>query len=266
MTPFRIEGPALISFSGGRTSAYMLRRILDEGLQPDVHVAFANTGKEREETLCFVRDCADRWKVNVRWLERVSSSDFVEKDFATADRVGAPFAELIEVRRMLPNPVMRFCTTELKIRVMKNFMLAQGYEEWTNVVGLRADEPARVARIRAPKPERWENAVPLFDAGITNADVLAFWKAQPFDLALQPWEGNCDLCFLKGRAKKERIVRDRPDLAEWWIVRERELGHTFRANGPTYEAMLAKAKSQLGMPFLDGDADVDDLGDCVCNA
>lgn len=27
--PFLIEGPAVISFSGGRTSGYMLRRILD---------------------------------------------------------------------------------------------------------------------------------------------------------------------------------------------------------------------------------------------
>lgn len=31
--PFLIEGPAVISFSGGRTSGYMLRRVLDAGLQ-----------------------------------------------------------------------------------------------------------------------------------------------------------------------------------------------------------------------------------------
>ena len=49
--PFLIEGSAVISFSGGRTSGYMLRRILDVGLQPDVHVLFTNTGKERPETL-----------------------------------------------------------------------------------------------------------------------------------------------------------------------------------------------------------------------
>ncbi len=51
---FKLTGPALISFSGGRTSAFMLRRILDAGggtLFPDVKVAFFNTGKERPETL-----------------------------------------------------------------------------------------------------------------------------------------------------------------------------------------------------------------------
>lgn len=61
MNPYFITGPALISFSGGRTSGYMLRHILDahDGTLPDdVVVTFANTGKEREETLRFVHDCA----------------------------------------------------------------------------------------------------------------------------------------------------------------------------------------------------------------
>lgn len=73
--PFKIEGPALISFSGGRTSGYMLWRILQAhgGTLPhDVHVCFANTGKEREETLRFVHECATRWGVRVRWLEHRS--------------------------------------------------------------------------------------------------------------------------------------------------------------------------------------------------
>ena len=55
-SPFRIQGPAIISFSGGRTSAYMLWRILqahDGELPPDVHVIFANTGREMEGTLRF---------------------------------------------------------------------------------------------------------------------------------------------------------------------------------------------------------------------
>jgi hypothetical protein len=52
--PYLITGPALISFSGGRTSAFMLRQILDAHggtLPDDVVVAFANTGKERWTSL-----------------------------------------------------------------------------------------------------------------------------------------------------------------------------------------------------------------------
>jgi 3'-phosphoadenosine 5'-phosphosulfate sulfotransferase (PAPS reductase)/FAD synthetase len=70
--PYRIEAPALISFSGGRTSGFMLQHILDAfgGRLPEGIVAvFANTGKEMTETLDFVPDCGKRWGVNIVWLE-----------------------------------------------------------------------------------------------------------------------------------------------------------------------------------------------------
>lgn len=263
---FRIEGPAVISFSGGRTSAYMLRRILDEGLRQDVHVLFANTGKEREETLDFVRDVQERWCVRVHWIEyrRVvgTAPAFAEVSFETASRRGEPFSELIQERQFLPNPVIRFCTQELKIRPMKNWMLGLGYEHWTNVVGIRADEPRRVAKMRnADIRERWDVALPLADAGIGVRDVAAFWAGQPFDLQLQPWEGNCDLCFMKGADKRARIMLDRPDLAEWWTEQERRIGAYFRKGSRGYAAMLDSAKRQLELFESDGG----DLGDCICH-
>lgn len=289
--PFRIDGPAVVSFSGGRTSGLLLRRVLDAGLQPDVHVLFANTGKEREETLAFVDECARRWRAPIVWLERhdltrllarrateAAHAGFaaVARDlhrraarrvgFETASRLGEPFDALIAESRFLPNPVTRFCTTELKIRVMKRYMLARGYEHWTNVVGLRADEPGRVARQRAGAgSERWDVAHPLFEAGVRLADVMAFWRAQPFDLQLRPWEGNCDLCFLKGRAKRERIMRDRPDTAPWWIGKEVSTGAKFRADAPPYEVLYQLSRRPM-LPFDAADLDgLDDLGDCVCN-
>ena len=96
---FKIEGRAVLSFRGGRTSGYMLRRILDEGLQPHVYVLFADTGKERPETYQFVRDVERHWKVNVVCVARPGQ-----------------FTQLITDRKFLPNPVSRFCTQELKIR------------------------------------------------------------------------------------------------------------------------------------------------------
>jgi 3'-phosphoadenosine 5'-phosphosulfate sulfotransferase (PAPS reductase)/FAD synthetase len=245
----------------------MLRRILDAhggALPPDCHVLFSNTGKERVETLEFVRDCAAYWNVPIHYLERPAGGGVVEVDFASAARNGEPFDALIAQRKFLPSPVQRFCTTELKIRVMRDWMRARGYEHWTNVVGMRADEPRRVAKGRANEGrERWSLASPLFVAGVRVADVAAFWKAQPFDLRLQSYEGNCDICFLKGFAKRARIIEDRPELSAWWIDAEQRTGSTFRAHEPSYQRTLDWTKSQRRLPILD-DADAPESVDCGC--
>lgn len=47
--------PVLISFSGGRTSAFMTKFIIEHyGKNANTHILFANTGKENEETLVFL--------------------------------------------------------------------------------------------------------------------------------------------------------------------------------------------------------------------
>lgn len=228
--PFFITGPALISFSGGRTSAYMLWRILQAHggtLPDDVHVCFANTGKEREETLRFVHECATRWGVRVRWLEYRSRKTsiplderFEEVGFNSASRDGQPFATLIADKQYTPNAVMRWCTQELKVRVMKWFMQQLGYANWVNVIWLRHDERHRVAKSSRPTRQAWTNAMPLDKAKVSNRDVRAFWAEQDFDLQLLPFEGNCDGCFLKARPKLWEIERTKPGTLEWWARME----------------------------------------------
>jgi 3'-phosphoadenosine 5'-phosphosulfate sulfotransferase (PAPS reductase)/FAD synthetase len=267
--PFQFSGNTCISFSGGRTSGLMLRRIIDAhgGTLPEnVIVAFANTGKEREETLNFVRDCADRWKVPIVWLEFAGNKSFRVVDHATASRNGEPFETVIRERRYLPSPVQRFCTVELKIRTMHRYLRSLQWDEWTQVVGLRADEMHRVTRILARKETAAETVrCPLATAGITKEHVAAFWNAQPFDLALRPWEGNCDLCFLKGEKKRLRIISERPDLVNWWSEMEAERGSTFCKHRRPYSSLLNQVRSQVKLPVvLDYDPDLDDTMDCSC--
>jgi 3'-phosphoadenosine 5'-phosphosulfate sulfotransferase (PAPS reductase)/FAD synthetase len=274
MNPYLIPGPALVSFSGGRTSGYMLKQILlahGGVLPPDVVVTFANTGRERRETLQFVRDVEVYFGVPIHWLERGAAGGFVEVGHNSASLNGEPFDQLILQKKYLPNPVTRFCTIELKIRVMRDFARSLGWDHWTNIVGLRADEPARVidamARNDAGK-ERWTNVCPLHTARVTKADVLAFWAAQPFDLQLRDHEGNCDLCFLKGQNKLLRILRDRPDLGDWWIAKEAQAqpskpsGARFRADRPSYAALADFADRQAELPFLTPEEDGEILESC----
>lgn len=259
--PFRIDGPAYVSFSGGRTSGYMLRRVLDayDGKLPeDVRVVFANTGREMPGTLDFVRDVAERWAVDIAWVEyAVNALDeptYKVVDHATAARNGEPFACYLDhVARMttakgnspyLPTPGNRFCTTELKIRVMKKWMIDQGYKYWSNVVGIRFDEPKRWRKIDRTCPkERWEIELPLVDAKTTTKDVVDLWRAQPFDLRLKgQYEGNCDACHLKRPWKVAQLFKDHPERATWWAEREQRTEKLFRPNGPSITQLVEASR------------------------
>jgi 3'-phosphoadenosine 5'-phosphosulfate sulfotransferase (PAPS reductase)/FAD synthetase len=256
--PFHIVGPAVVSFSGGRTSGYMLWRILQAHggvLPPDMVVCFANTGREMPATLDFVHECAERWRVPIRWLEFTArrKDGWAETSWTEASRDGEPFAALIATQQMLPNPVMRSCTQEMKIRTIARFVVASyGWKRWLSVVGLRADEPGRVGRSLARNEagkDRWRVVCPLATAGVTKDDVLAFWRDQDFDLGItSDFEGNCDGCFLKSRGAIAWMMQRHPERMRWWPEQEAvALGRgvsrspaaaLFRKDRPSYAAMM----------------------------
>lgn len=260
MNPYRITGPALVSFSGGRTSGYMLWSILQAHggtLPQSVVVAFANTGKERPETLRFVHECGERWGVRIEWLEWRATPDQAEKraglkrwlaeddarqamvdragftsvGYNSASRNGEPFAALIAMKQYTPNAMARFCTEELKVTTIRRFLMSSvadggcGWTEWTNVVGLRADETKRVHRRWAAEgSEKWtepyRSIFPLHGAGVSRADVDEFWAEQPFDLGISSGDGNCDGCFLKSDRRLMWTERARPGTLAWWAAQE----------------------------------------------
>ena len=248
-SPYIINEPTVISFSGGRTSAFMLHQVLEAngGLPPHAYVTFANTGKEHEETLKFVHACETNWAVKIYWLEYIlENPKFKEVDFETASRTGEPFDCLTTNRSYLPNPIARFCTSELKILTIDRFMKSQGIEEYDTMVGIRADEPRRGAKMRDSK------LMPLFTSGVTQADIQTFWRSQSFDLGLYFRDsvtalGNCDLCFLKGINQIQSIIHAEPERAVWWAKQEEKIGGTFSKDRPSYRQMMEYSKSQLDM-------------------
>lgn len=323
MNPFLLPSQSVISFSGGRTSGVMLRRCLDahDGRLPNgVVVVFCNTGKEREETLEFVKEVGEQWNIPIHWLEYEAiphEGKFRKKDgkqlwnhtykivdFETASRNGEPFEKVIATRNFLPNPVMRFCTGEMKIKTTWRFVTkGLRWESYTNAIGFRADEPTRVYNIQGKikkakatgdwlfpdceedeeewkKPLKEETVVcPLFEFGVNKADVEHWWSKQAFDLRLQPHEGNCDLCFLKGLNKIQRIIQDSPSRADWWANAEKKIAKagtakygTFRSDRPKYLELQMIAEGKTPPGHLDfGASDLSDDGrgcsmwdDCRC--
>jgi len=233
----------LISFSGGRTSAYMLHQILaaNGDLPERVRVVFANTGREMPETLDFVQECSDRWAVQVVWVEDAKRGgdalfDVVSHNSASFD--GEPFERLIERKKACPDQSKRFCTEHLKILPTRRYLMSLGWTEWTNAVGIRADESHRKTPSKDKRVKRW---YPLED--IDKAAILRFWNAQPFDLRVEPGYGNCDGCFLKSEAQLAALCRDHPDRHSWWERMEAKAsGLTTSANGARFRDQFTRAQ------------------------
>lgn len=260
--PFLINGPALISFSGGRSSAYMLWRIVQAhggALPQDVVVAYANTGKEREETLRFVHECATRWGVYVEWLERRTGGTVERVGYNSASRNGEPLSQLFAEKKFLPNAVARFCTGDDKIGAITTFLRSLGWTEWLNVVGFRADETKRVHRRWAAEAaddwkEPYRSEFPMFAAGVSKAAVEEFWSEQDFDLGIPSYDGNCDGCFLKSAKRLMWTERTRPGTLEWWAAQEEAIGGRF-VTEYSYRELINRVRSEPLLPGIMDDAD-----------
>lgn len=237
----------VVLFSGGRTSAFMLKRLLEiyPNFREEFIVCFGNTGKEMPETLDFVHEVETRLGVEVIWLEyaRVLASEIpagifptdrrnknLERDakagepthwfkvvnYETASRDGKPFDEMLEWASVLPNQGARMCSVQLKIRTVMRYLFSLGLKEYAPIIGIRKDEQHRVLEILASADSFERPQFPLCDWGVNEAAVLSFWKGNNFDLQLESYQGNCDLCFLKATHKRIRMARERPDLVGWW--------------------------------------------------
>lgn len=275
-SPYRTDEETIIAMSGGRTSAYMLWRVLQEydmKLPDHIKVVFDNTGKEMKETLDFVRDIEREWGIPVAWIERYvhknpegsktkygATLKIVSHD--TAARNGEPFEAAVRAFGVLPNPINRYCSSHMKTKAMLDY--AKQCLKWEGhfqaYLGIRADEGARARKLHNTSEGLQDRVCPLWLDGITKYDVADFWKNSRFDLGLPnvngvtDW-GNCDLCFLKSASKKQSIIRERPDLAEWWVKMEGLVSHqsgtgtVFRLDHPSIEQMTVIATDQGGFAF-----------------
>jgi 3'-phosphoadenosine 5'-phosphosulfate sulfotransferase (PAPS reductase)/FAD synthetase len=210
--------------------------------------------------LKFVQACADNWNVLITWIEyQKELPGYKVVTFETASRTGQPFEEMLFNKQYLPSPVMRFCTTELKIRPMAKYLFDIGITETKSqgetaaMIGIRADEQRRAAKIAD------KSRLPLVTAGVTKHDVSAFWRNQSFDLELPnnngvTMHGNCDLCYLKPTHQVLSLIAEKPERAKWWARMEAthtnkaiNQGGLFRKDRPNYAALAKYAASQHDM-------------------
>jgi hypothetical protein len=214
----------IISFSGGRTSAYMLWWLLnewDDRHNWEIIVVFANTGKEVEGTLFFVDECSQEWGVEIIWVEAKCKDEngvpFSEKGWSvkhrvvtyeTASRNGEPFEEMISVLG-IPSGNAPFCSKQLKRAAIESYASSIRWDDYKVAVGIRFDEDRPLDRERCLYP-----FIDIFPT--IKRDVIIWFNKQPFNLEIHPDDGNCDNCYKKGETILVRNMVRKPDSFLWW--------------------------------------------------
>lgn len=216
----------LVTFSGGRTSAFMAKFIKERYCDDNLLFVFANTGKEAEATLEFVQKCDKEFNLNLVWIEakikqeKGIGTDYKIVDFETASRKGEPFRDAIR-KYGLPSKVYRHCTRELKEVPIRKFAKEFFGSEYLTALGIRKDEEHRLSNKKGV-------IYPLAEINIDEKFIREWWRKQTFDLELKDYQGNCDLCFQKSVRKRLTILKENPETAEWWIEMEENYSKEFQ--------------------------------------
>jgi 3'-phosphoadenosine 5'-phosphosulfate sulfotransferase (PAPS reductase)/FAD synthetase len=192
----------IVSFSGGQSSALMGAFICEQfynRIGKDIHFFFADTGQEMPETYQFINDFEKHFNIKIEKRKK----DLIE---------------LIENTGYLPNRMMRYCTSRIKEHPAKKYAVELGYKpnDYVSALGLRFDEPLRVARMKD------KYFLPLHYGKITKQDVNNYWDAMPFKLNIPNYKGNCKFCFLKSLPKLIALAKEYPkEFYEWVLIEEK---------------------------------------------
>lgn len=221
-----------ISFSGGRTSGFMTKYLLDNYSDKyEFQVVFANTGCEHPKTLEFINNCDKHFGFNTTWVEAVvnpqkgKGTTHKIVTFETAARNGEPYEEVTK-KYGISNKVFQICNRELKLSAMRSYLRSIGWKkgEYYTAIGIRDDETRRVSK----NADAGKIIYPLVDLLPTDKiDVLNWWSEQPFDLEILEHQGNCTWCWKKSLKKHMMLIEENPEFFDF----PRRMEQTYRDCG-----------------------------------
>lgn len=157
---------------------------------------------------------------------------------------GKSFDEVIDAAGCLPTWNQRFCTTEMKIIPMFEYLYFR-YGIVNMNIGFRADEFERVHIIKkGHKPvrkgkgeinypvscknfgERYQNweiihwqekQYPLYDNRVYHLEIINYWHHSEFDF---PLDSNCQGCHHKSPQIINRNYKSEPAILDWFALQE----------------------------------------------
>jgi hypothetical protein len=178
---------------------------------------------ESDQTLYVVRDLEQKIGKNINWVS------------------GDSFEKVIQKKKALPNMMMRFCTTEMKIKPIFDFCHNEIKEVVNMQIGFRYDEKERANRENThfktivgqseKGRNKWDDiywrelSYPLIDNKIVHP-TIAKWANKSG--LIFPEDSNCVGCFWKPIQQLRKNWDDEPLKMRWFSEMEMIMNRTFR--------------------------------------
>lgn len=254
------------SISGGKTSAYL------EVHFPSNYRAFALV--RTNDKKCIFPDAKIRQivsdRIGVEFIGTLEDDIIIytilDLEQFTGREIkwitGKTFEEIISRKTGIPNlpqPMRRFCTSELKAIPLFEYWRSLNIEPWECRFGFRANEMRRakntneklnknglltqkgiIGKHKSGK-NKWKEfeyqkpSYPLIDNAIFKDKIEEFWKDKPVRFA---WMNNCVGCFHKEPLLLRKMMDLHPNKLQWFIDQENKAkvmkGNTWRQD-VTYE-------------------------------
>lgn len=143
---------------------------------------------------------------------------------------GVSFDELIRKRKAIPNAFKRFCTTELKIEAIKDFVIHTVREPVFMRQGIRMDEAERAkngwkqiyidsievvgknGKLKRQKIGWAVSHYPMIDDRVFYPEILKFKRESGLYF---PQNSNCSHCFWKSSAELRQNIETNQHVIEW---------------------------------------------------
>jgi hypothetical protein len=221
----------VVSFSGGRTSAYMVylmeKKRKNEGWE--VEYVFCDTGAEHPKTYEFVKNVVKHFNINLTCLKAViPKENGVGPTFSVIgiDSIGWDLSVMKDMVTKYGNFTVSRpkCTDRLKTIILDKWRKkTYGKGTYYTWLGMRIDEPRRLKFIndnhdlftkKNSNPQKIRYLAEICEN--TKQDVIDWWSTQPFDLEIEEHLGNCVFCVKKSDIKIARAARDEPQLFNEW--------------------------------------------------
>lgn len=245
------------SVSAGYSSVMMAIKLKEWYPDHNIIYAMANVSKERPESLHFMNECDKYFGLNMYWIEAVfnmKSGDGVDFKIVSYDelkRNGEIYEQGIK-KLGIASKINAWCNRDMKIVPLKKFADSVfGLNNYSIAVGIRADEMDRVKEAYLTN----NTFYPLLDNGITTKDRNKFWKDKPIKITIPAYKGNCDLCFKKSNRKLMTIIKEEPNIINWWKEMTEKYSKIPIEDKPAYNSYAENG----GMNFFRNNISIEEL-------